>query len=238
LGDYSYESSENCWFSKSSPIDSKMRVSIGNHDDSSTKLNQILNNYPLITSKLYYSFNSNGIHFLALATDVDFSIGSAQYKFVVNDLKNAASNPDIKWIIPFFHRPMVIPPTTLAPEPNKLRDIYQPIFETYGVKLVLYGHVHYYLRTYQIIYNPSNPTNPKIVSKNPDTYNTASGIIYAAVGTGGSFFTGMKTPPSYVKTEFQEHGYLHVNMLNDGKTLSAKFYATDGKILDNFTINK
>ena len=34
-----------------------------------------------------------------MASEISFSKGSAQYNFVENDLKTAAANPNIKWII-------------------------------------------------------------------------------------------------------------------------------------------
>jgi hypothetical protein len=33
-------------------------------------------------------------------------------------------------------------------------------------------------------------------------------------------------------------GYLNVDVLNDGKTLTGRFYANDGSVLDQFTISK
>jgi hypothetical protein len=36
LGDYSYQSSAQCWLDIIKPIDSKTKISIGNHDDTSS----------------------------------------------------------------------------------------------------------------------------------------------------------------------------------------------------------
>lgn len=34
LGDFSYEPTADCWFEKIAPIDDRMKIAIGNHDDS------------------------------------------------------------------------------------------------------------------------------------------------------------------------------------------------------------
>jgi predicted phosphodiesterase len=38
LGDNSYDDSADCWFDIIQPIDSKMKIVIGNHDDETTTL--------------------------------------------------------------------------------------------------------------------------------------------------------------------------------------------------------
>jgi hypothetical protein len=84
----------------------------------------------------YYSFDYQNIHFIALSTEVSFNINSVQYKFVKNDLSKAASDQNIDWIIVYFHRPMYTLPSTHATI-SALRSIYHPLFEQYGVNLVL-----------------------------------------------------------------------------------------------------
>ena len=54
LGDYSYADTANCWFTIINPIDGKMHISIGNHDDeSSTLLNQYLSHFRLSKQVLF-----------------------------------------------------------------------------------------------------------------------------------------------------------------------------------------
>ena len=87
LGDNSYTTTADCWFSKISPIDSQMHTAIGNHEVRSTQLlAQYMNHYNM--QNQYFSFNYQNIHFLVLATDTDYAIGSAQYNFANSDLQN------------------------------------------------------------------------------------------------------------------------------------------------------
>ena len=103
LGDYSYADTANCWLDIINPLDGKMKISIGNHDDEpSTLLNQYLNHFGL--SRQYYSFNYQNAHFLVLSTEMTTS--SSMYDFAKNDLAQAASNTGIQWIIIYMHKPM------------------------------------------------------------------------------------------------------------------------------------
>ena len=102
LGDYSYESTANCWLSIVDPIDHKMKITIGNHDDiSSSLLNQYMNHFGL--SKQFYSFDYQNVHFVLMSTEVSFGIGSEQYNFVNNDLSKASEDPNIDWIVVLYH---------------------------------------------------------------------------------------------------------------------------------------
>ena len=48
-----------------------------------------------------------------MSTEEKFETNSEQYNFVVNDLRNAANNPDIKWIIVNMHYPFYSSPNTV-----------------------------------------------------------------------------------------------------------------------------
>jgi len=244
LGDYSYEDSEDCWFGIVQPIDSIMNVSIGNHDvEKLEKLEAIMNHFGL--TQQYYSFNYKNIHFLALSTEIPFDVNSAQYIFVNNDLSKAASNPNIDWIIVYYHRPMYTLPTK-HPALSTLRSIYHPLFEKYGVDLVIQGHNHNYQRTYPIKFNSVNPENPIQTSTNTTTYiNQNGGQIFAIVGTGGEDiypFEDQKDTEkenNYYAKDYEGFGILDVDITNNGKTLTGKFYPNNnGTIIDQFTIIK
>ena len=87
--------------------------------------------------------------------------GSEQFEFVKHDLMKTKTNSSIDWIIVYYHQPMYTSKTShegLA----SLRDLYHSLFHEYGVDLVLQGHVHNYQRTYPLIYNSENPSNPTI----------------------------------------------------------------------------
>jgi hypothetical protein len=66
-----------------------------------------------------------------------------------------------------------------------LRNTYHPLFEQYGVDLVLQGYNHNYERTYPIKFNNTGLTNPIETSTNTTFYKDPDGEIFATVGTGG-----------------------------------------------------
>jgi hypothetical protein len=54
-------------------------------------------------SKQYYSFDYQNVHFTVMSHYVPDEVGSEQYIFVQNDLANAASDPNIDWIVAVHH---------------------------------------------------------------------------------------------------------------------------------------
>ena len=232
LGDYSYASTADCWFKIIQPIDSKMKIAIGNHDDSSTKLNQYLNHFGL--SNEYYSFNYNNAHFLVLSTEMITS--SSQYDFAKIDLEKAAANSNIEWIIVYMHKPMYTSPGA-HPAETTMRDMYHPLFDRYGVDLILNGHNHWYERSYPIKYNKSSPSTPIITSSSKGSYTDPQGEIFVTIGTGGQSLYHYTSKNSYIVTQYEGYGFIDINI--SGSTLVAKFYAdSDGSVKDTFTIQK
>jgi hypothetical protein len=238
LGDFSYESTADCWFDVTEPIDDQMKITIGNHDDTSSKLlNQYMTHFGL--EKQYYSFNYQNIHFLTISTELSLGSGSEQYNFVVNDLSNAASDLNIKWIVVYFHKPAYLSPSDVGITPyTTLRNTYHPLFDQYGVDLVLQAHQHAYERSYPLEYNNAAPSNPIITDSSTDSYNDPEGQVYATVGTGGDSLDDFSNKASYIVTQSLVFGFLNVDVSDDGSRMKATFYANDGSVKDQFTINK
>ncbi|MDQ3903166.1 MAG: metallophosphoesterase [Thermoproteota archaeon] len=233
LGDYSYQSIGDCWLEIIQPIDSKMKITIGNHDDTSTALlNQYLNHFGL--SNEYYSFNYNNAHFLVLSTEMIAS--SSQYHFAKIDLAKAAVNPNIEWIIVYMHKPMYASPGA-HPAETTMRDMYHPLFDRYGVDLVLNGHNHWYERSYPIKYNKSSPSTPIITSSSKGSYTDPQGEIFVTIGTGGQSLYHYTSKNSYIVAQYEGYGFLDINISKNA--LIAKFYSnSDGAVKDTFAITK
>lgn len=242
LGDYSYQSTANCWLNAVNPIDEKMNITIGNHENSASSedLNTYLNHFGMTNQ--YYSFNYQNVHFLSMATEISYSSGSAQNTFVKNDLASGAANPNIDWIIVYFHKPMYSSPNSCSSclGESALRDLYHPIFDQYGVDLVLEGHTHDYQRSYPIKYNPNNPSNPIITDTNTINYNDPQGEIYSIVGTGGVNFHSLSgKSPFTVSQQAIRFGHLNIDIVNNGTTLVGNFIPNSAGITpDQFTITK
>lgn len=244
LGDYSYETSADCWLKKVQPFyqgkSGKMKINIGNHEDSPKEdLNKYLSTFGM--KKQYYSFDIKNVHFLVMATEVPYKSGSDQYKFVVSDLSKASTNKNVDWIVVIMHRIMYTSPTKCSSCPGipDLRQAYHPIFDKYRVDLVLQGHAHDYQRTFPLQYNQKDSAKPIVTDKNINKYNDPSGSIFAIIGTGGINFHAINAKSPFVASQHDKRfGHLDIDISNSGltKILNAKFVGNDGKIMDQFQI--
>ena len=250
LGDYSYESSADCWldalvpiYDPNNPNANNMQISIGNHENSASEdFNTYLNAFSLTRQfGQVYSFNFNNVHFLSMATEISYRSGSSQNVFVKNDLAAAAANPNIDWIIVYFHKPMYSSPSSCSScsGESSLRDIYHPIFDQYGVDIVLEGHTHDYQRSFPIKFNSNSHSNPIITDTNRNNYIDPAGQIHAIVGTGGVNFHSLNSQNSFIAfQQSNRFGHLNIDIQNNGTNLIGKFISNEGGILDQFTISK
>ena len=190
----------------------------------------------------YYSFDYENIHFLAV-TPADLTLAERargvsqetisndkmQLDFIRTDLKHANDNPETDFTIVFMHLPMY---SSIQYPFMDLRDELQPMFDLYGVDLVISGHQHAYERTYPVMFNNAITDYEKCSYNNPD------GQIYLTVGTGGhSHAKSEQKQPWSVIINHNDYGFMNIKVVNDGKTLYGEFTSNTGKIMDAFQIN-
>jgi hypothetical protein len=240
LGDFSYDKTSTCWFGVMKPLDSITKINIGNHDDDSDiLLNSYLTHFGL--SKQYYSFDINNVHVLTLSTEEKFKPNSDQYQFVVNDLQNAANNPDIKWIVANMHVPFYSSPNECKAAGCEgdadYRDAFHPLFDKYGVDLVLQGHVHNYQRSLPLKFNQQDSANPIVTSALKTDYNNPGGAIFAIVGTGGESQHALSGKAPFMAFQ-QDSKFGILNMHFSDDKIDAKFVSNDGTTLDHFSVIK
>lgn len=247
LGDYSYQSSGQCWFDIMSTVKSITRIAIGNHeDDDSESFSSYMSWAGL--SKTYYSMTFSNMRVIVMDTDrVSYSKGSAQYNFVVNELQKASQDSKIKWIVVYLHKQLYTSPNTCGAsscsntgtDATNLRNIYHPLFDQYGVALVLNGHLHNYQRTFPIKYDSGSPSSPIKACSNPNTYGNCQGQVYATVGTGGVNIHALSGKASFVSYQQDDRfGALDLNIENSGNTLAGRYYTNDGVQRDFFKITR
>ena len=174
------------------------------------------------------------MHFLALSTEMTSS--STQMSFAENDLAGASTDPDIDWIVVFFHKPMYTSPNHHSASSTMQTD-YGPMFDKYHVDLVLFGHNHSYERTFPIKYNPSSPGSPTVVSRDTTSYTNVDGRIMMTVGLGGESLYSYDGKASYVvKQVTGKYGILYMSI--EDTTIKGTLYDVSGNVLDSFTVNK
>ena len=250
LGDYSYASTGSCFFTKidGSGLTGKTKIAIGNHeDDDSEGFSGYMSHFS--QSQTYFSYNHENVHILVIDTDRNsYASGSAQRNFVQQDLQQASTDPSIKWIIVYLHKPMYTSPNTCGSsscsntgsENTNIRNGFGPMFDQFGVDLVLQGHVHNYQRTFTLKYDPVSPSSPTITSNNPNTYTEGNGAVYAVVGTGGVNFHALSGKASFTSSQQDDFfGQLDIKNTDNGNKLEGKFYRNgNNDILDSFSITK
>lgn len=94
--------------------------------------------------RTWYSFDYGNAHVIVLDTDAVFSPGTPQYEWLVGDLAGASKT----WLFAAFHHPPYT--SSLAefhPVQTAVQQILVPLFEEYGVDVVVNSHVHWYERS-------------------------------------------------------------------------------------------
>lgn len=244
LGDLSYQKTADCWFDMVSPLDTdgRLKIAIGDNEMYPAKFVAYMKHFKMDSP--FYSFNYGNVHFLSLATAknkiIPYNEGSKQYEFVKDDLQRASQNESINWIVVYLFRTFYSSNTT-HPGLDELQDTYHPLFDRYGVDIVLQAHNHNYQRTYPLKYNETKTFTPIITDRHTSKYIDPKGPIFITVGTGGEDLYNFTGQAPYVVTQFQRHGFLNVDIESsqEDETLSAAFYENRKmKVEDYFSITK
>ena len=221
LGDLSEVKNPNCFFDIVSKLDNKdkFKIALGESDTdsnevrSSSRFSDFVRHFDLESP--FYSFDYKNVHFLAMSTGksafIPYAPGSAQYEFINVDLSRAANNTNVDWIIVYGYRPLYTSPT-IHPSTEILRETYAPLFEKYGVDLVMTSHNHNYQRSYPLVYNVVHSREPIIKDVNASYYSMPGVPIYVVVGTAGNNLYDFRGQAPFMVTQFRETGFLHVNI--------------------------
>jgi acid phosphatase len=112
---------------------------LGNHDMYKDDLRPYFAHFPHLKGLAYYTYREKNAQFYALDSDQDLRLGSAQYRWLEQELRNSKS----KWKVLYLHYPMF---GSSEDAYREISDSVQPLAEKYGVQLVVAGHEHNYLR--------------------------------------------------------------------------------------------
>ncbi|MCD6505332.1 metallophosphoesterase family protein [Candidatus Poribacteria bacterium] len=200
----------NQFFAPLEPLISHIPVwtVIGNHERSHVNY---FNFFSLPGNEAWYSFDYGDVHFLIIDTEFDYSPGSDQYRFIVDDLSNCKA----KWKLVAFHKPPYTAVRRRLPGNMKARKILDPLFEKYGVDMVFCGHDHNYVR--------SKPIN---------------GVVYVITGGGGAGLYEVMPAESLDWAEVAVTTH-HLCVLEvKGDTLRLVAVNEDGNVIDKFSLYK
>lgn len=151
----------------------------------------------------WFSFDWGDVHFVALDTE---RVGPEQAKWLEGDLGRAA----LRWKVVYMHKP----PYSSGVHGSSLsvRELFSPLFERFGVQLVLSGHDHNYERTDPI-----------------------GGVTYIVTGGGGKSLRPVGSSDFTAHSESTFH-FVHGEL--QGETLSLRAIDTSGEVIDSTRISR
>ncbi len=158
-----------------------------------------------------------------VARTCDGGANPVQLGFLRSNLQVARENPQVEWIIVFHH--YLLWSDGSHGSNLELRNIWGPVYDEFGVDLVIQAHDHLYERTKTITGDAATPT----------------GTTYVTVGTGGASHYAFQSPPD-ARPEWEaafdnEHyGALLLN-ITDGM-IRGEFHGNDAEVHDTFAIVK
>lgn len=180
----------------------------GNHDYKTEDLRPYLDYFALPASQLnnldterYYSTDIDGVHVVSLDSnrlldEISDTRTDDMADWLIQDLSQIDSNQAIVVITHFS-------PFNIGEHGPDLRVLEKlvPIFDQYGVDIVLSGHDHNYQRTCPLKYSESQET-----CRN-------DGVVYVVTGGGGaSLYKVSSTLPGYMEVAKSTYNYVRMSV--------------------------
>jgi hypothetical protein len=124
-----------------------------------------------------------------------------QTRWLEETLRRAAEDKDIDWIVVQMHQDALTSSKTGNGSDKGIREAWLPLFDRYGVDLVLCGHDHDYERSYPVrgcnhhagmdavTGEPVDTLQPRpVITSNPadGAFDTSQGTIHLILGGGGT----------------------------------------------------
>ncbi|WP_041939949.1 MULTISPECIES: purple acid phosphatase family protein [Frankia] len=152
---------------------------------------------------LWYAFTVGAVRFVVVSADDvcyqnsgpiylrGFSAGR-QTAWLARTLEQARADPGIDWIVVAMHHAALSTSADHNGADLGIREAWLPLFDRYGVDLVLYGHEHHYERSHPVRgIVPGSPTlapRPVASAVGPGgaVVDTSAGTVHLMAGTGGS----------------------------------------------------
>lgn len=147
---------------------------------------------------LWYAFTAGSVRIISLNNDdVCYQDGGnsyvrgysagAQQQWLAAELATSCADPNIDWIVICMHQVVISTVDKFNGADRGIRESWVPLFDRYGVDLVVCGHEHHYERSHPIRGHQSNDTlTPLPVATGTDTIDTSAGTVHMVIGGGGT----------------------------------------------------
>ena len=151
-----------------------------------------------VTRGLWYGFTAGSVRVISIANDdVAYQDGGnsyvrgysagAQKAWLERELSAARRNSDIDWIVICMHQVAISSADKFNGADLGIRQEWLPLFDRYGVDLVVCGHEHHYERSHPIRGRQDNATLTPIPAATAlETVDTTQGTVHMVIGGGGT----------------------------------------------------
>ena len=150
------------------------------------------------TRGLWYAFTVGQVRVVSLANDdvcyqdggdsyVRGYSGGAQKAWLETELAAARADPAIDWLVVCMHQVAISTADRANGADLGIREEWTPLFDKYGVDLVVCGHEHHYERSHPLHGCEANPTlTPIAAATATDVIDTTKGGVHMVIGGGGT----------------------------------------------------
>src|ERR1700726_3818976 len=151
-----------------------------------------------VTRGLWYAFTTGSVRVISIANDdVVYQDGGnsyvrgyssgAQKAWLEKELAAARGNHDVDWIVVCMHQVAISTADMANGADLGIREEWVPLFDQYGVDLVVCGHEHHYERSHPIRGREANATlTPVPTATATDVIDTSKGTVHMVIGGGGT----------------------------------------------------
>jgi len=151
-----------------------------------------------VTRGLWYAFTAGSVRVISIANDdVTYQDGGnsyvrgysegAQKTWLEKELAAARESRDIDWIVVCMHQVAISTADKFNGADLGIREEWVPLFDKYGVDLVVCGHEHHYERSHPIRGSEANRTlTPRPAAIATDVIDTTKGTVHMVIGGGGT----------------------------------------------------
>jgi hypothetical protein len=163
-----------------------------------------------VTRGLWYSFTAGSVRVISVANDDicyqdggdsyvrGYSAG-AQKAWLEAELARSRTDPHVDWVVVCMHQVAISTADQFNGADLGIRQEWVPLFDRFGVDLVVCGHEHHYERSHPIRGQQQGPTlTPIPAATATDTVDTTQGTVHMVLGGGGTSVPSNKlffTPP-------------------------------------------
>jgi hypothetical protein len=112
----------------------------------------------------------------------------AQQRWLERTLTQARDDTTTDWIVVVMHQVAISSAHNFNGADLGIRQTWLPLFDKYGVDLVLTGHEHHFERTFALrgVDSGSSTLRPKVTDSNLKLVDTTQGAVHMIIGGGGT----------------------------------------------------